>query len=367
MVLMRIKIAAALLLALSVAGFGAGLLAQASPDAAVVRPSNLPGAIAAEPEPPAPKPASARQAAERKPEKKSAGGRVFAEVVFPPGLVGLFADSNPSKVVAIDPETGKWTTVSEPGGIVRVSPDVRFVAFLRGNELWRADVRGLQKPVRLAEKAGRVAWSPDGKQLVHSPGEVVADGGWKCETWRLNADGSGTTRLNVPDTDSVDDWSPDGKWFVTCSDRHPPRGSGYQLYRMHPDGTGQERLTQGRGLNCYARFSPDGRRILYLHQERAVNSLHVMDADGKNNRVLVPEKQRERPQYACWSPDGKRVAVLIVIQPRPGAKDLVGRPRSDSYRLEILDADGRNRRPLHLPDRDGDPIPLVGVGHLDWR
>src|SRR5437763_1194988 len=76
--------------------------------------------------------------------------------------------------------------------------------------------------------------------------------------WRIDADGHNPTRLPIPATDSVEDWSPDGQWFVTCSDRHPPHGSGYQLYLMKTDGTQQRRLTRG-GLNVYARFSPDGR------------------------------------------------------------------------------------------------------------
>ena len=67
------------------------------------------------------------------------------------------------------------------------------------------------------------------------------------ENWRFNADGSGATKLPIPDTDEVDDWSPDGRWLVTVSDRHPPHGSGYQLYVMRPDGTEQRRLTEGRG------------------------------------------------------------------------------------------------------------------------
>jgi RNA polymerase sigma factor (sigma-70 family) len=358
MLLLRVKIAAVLFVALTVAGLGAGFLAPAGSDAAAdgKQPSQT-------------KPVSPVPAGRAQPEKKPAPGRIFAEVVFAPGLVERITGSNPSRIVAIDPETGKWALVAPgaAGGIVRVSPDARHVAFLRRTELWRCDLAGQEKPARLAQNAGRPCWSPDGKYLVHSPGEVVADGGWKSETWRLNADGTGAIRLKLPDTDSVEDWSPDGQWLLTCSDRHPPRGSGFQLYRMHPDGTAQRRLTQGPGLNCSARYSPDGRRIVYLHQERGVNSLHVMDADGTNDRVVVPSKGRTESHYACWSPDGKRLAVQCVTRPRPGAKDLFGNLLTDTYHLKVMDADGSHRRRLNLPDRDGDPIPLPGIGQVDWR
>jgi hypothetical protein len=60
-------------------------------------------------------------------------------------------------------------------------------------------------------------------------------------------------RRSGPETDRVDDWSPNGRWLVTQSDRHPPHGSGFQLYLMRPDGTGQRRLTEGGGENINQR------------------------------------------------------------------------------------------------------------------
>ena len=112
------------------------------------------------------------------------------------------------------------------------------------------------------------------------------------ETWRFNADGSGATKLPIPETDEVDDWSPDGHWLVTVSDRHPPHGRGYQLYLMHPDGTDQRRLTEGRGLNVHPRFSPDSRRVAYLHQERGSNSLWVVNIDGSGRRRVLQDRER---------------------------------------------------------------------------
>ena len=103
---------------------------------------------------------------------------------------------------------------------------------------------------------------------------------------RINRDGSGLTKLPIPETDEIDDWSPDGKWFVTVSNRdatHGVSGIGYQLYRMRPDGTEQLRLTK-EGRNCFPRFSPDGQRIVYhrdyMVSKRDADELHVMDVDG---------------------------------------------------------------------------------------
>jgi RNA polymerase sigma factor (sigma-70 family) len=362
MMMTRLKVAAAILVVVATVGLGAGLLAASRPGEPP--PGVAPPAAEQMPPPqPAPPPANGDQ-----PAKNATPGRIYIEVVFPPNLIRLFTGSNPSKIVAIDPETGKWTKVSDAAGIVRVSPDTRAVAFLNSKEeLWVCDTQGKEKPVRLMEKAGRPNWSPDGKQLVSTKGDVVADDGWKTVTWQVNADGTARTQLKVPDTDFVEDWSSDGKWFVTCSDRHPPRGRGYQLYVMHTEGGGERRLTKGGGLNCYARFSPDGRRIVYLHQERGVNSLHVMDTDGTNDREILKEKDRVRPEYVCWAPDGKRLVVTVITQPRPGATDLLGNPLRDTIGIEIMDPDGGNRKELKLPDAEGAAIQIQGSSHPDWR
>jgi WD40-like Beta Propeller Repeat len=96
-------------------------------------------------------------------------------------------------------------------------------------------------------------------------------------------------RLPVPETDSVEDWSPDGQWFITCSDRHPPHGASYQIYLMKVDGTEQCRLTEGR-LNVHSRFCPDGRKIVYICQTaKGENSVWVVDVDGKNPRQILKE------------------------------------------------------------------------------
>src|SRR5262249_23727304 len=189
-------------------------------------------------------------------------------------------------IIAIDPETGKWQKITDNGSAGRVSPDRQTLVFDWNNEIWNCDTKGANNPGRISDKNGRPVWSHDGKSIVATKQEIV-DGHWKDETWRFEADGSNPTKLPIPETDSVEDWSPDGRWFVTCSDRHPPRGSGYQLYLMKTDGTEQRRLTKD-GLNVFARFSPDGRKILYLHQTaKEGNSIWVMDLEGKNAKEIV--------------------------------------------------------------------------------
>ena len=49
-------------------------------------------------------------------------------------------------------------------------------------------------------------------------------------------------------------WSPDGAWLAFTSERD---GSA-DIYRVHPNGSGLERLTDSPAFDDQAAFSPDG-------------------------------------------------------------------------------------------------------------
>jgi beta-lactamase regulating signal transducer with metallopeptidase domain/Tol biopolymer transport system component len=275
-------------------------------------------------------------------------------------------------IMAIDPDTGKWRKIADSGHAPRVSPDRQTVVFSRLNEgLWNCDTGGSNNPGRISNKVGRPNWSPDGKHLVATRQQDLdkddkprTTPAWKDETWRLDADGRNPLKLAIPDTDSVEDWSPDGQWFVTCSDRHPPYGRGYQLYLMKTDGTAQRRLTQG-GLNVYSRFSPDGKKILYLHQTaKAGNSIWTVDVDGKNAREIVKEVDLASPDGAFWSPDGKQIAVILFNWELDEKGKKISRGlEAANFRMEIMNADGTGRRELQL---QGARFRFIGsLG--DWR
>ena len=100
------------------------------------------------------------------------------------------------------------------------------------------------------------------------------------------------------------------------------------IYSMAADGGNVKALTND-GHSHNAVWSPDGRRILFIHdsaletkpayrEQKGFESYHpielqVMDKDGRNRHLL---RRLEPVIYsAAWSPDGKTVAVNCITEP----------------------------------------------------
>ena len=170
---------------------------------------------------------------------------------------------------------------------------------------------------------------------------------WALETFRINTDGSGQKALAIPPEDAVQDWSPDGAWVVTTSQRNAKIG--WQLYVMRPDGSDPRQITEG-GNPFYVRFSSDGKRLLYSDGPARLperQGVWVVDRDGQNRRRVFPTGKGTAS--ACWSPDGRRIAVAVS-----------GASPEEHGRLEVVDLDGTHRTLLTLPGQEIADMP-------EWR
>lgn len=88
----------------------------------------------------------------------------------------------------------------------------------------------------------------------------------------------------------------------------------YHLYRINADGSHRTRLTFGTQDDVFPQWSPDGKRVLFL---RLVNytphSVCIVEArGGKVTRLMLTPRRRsgEFRRYA-WAPNGKSVAVVF--------------------------------------------------------
>ncbi len=236
-------------------------------------------------------------------------------------------------IFALDPERLTWTKVAEQSDSTsydtyfRISHDGRFLAFARRirqgppDEIAGISIRDLARDgaIRTLDTLrGNPRWSPDGKRLLVAvgKGEVPGTAMSSMEAWVMNADGSAPRKLAIPQTDQVDDWSPEGSWILT--DSHRDKDAGYQIYRMRLDGSDAHRLTTtGKGvLNLDGRISPDGRQIAYFRIGDRESGIWVMNADGSHPRQVFKALESAIPGGPSWSPDGQKIVFSVHAERR---------------------------------------------------
>jgi TolB protein len=139
----------------------------------------------------------------------------------------------------------------------RWSPDGAWIAFL-SNRTGRdrvylvrpdgRDVRALirSSPAQTVGDASSYAWSPDGRQMAYVTGSLAPDR--RQQIWIADVAG-GRARSVADGSDPA--WSPDGRYIAFTSSR---TGDG-ELFLMRADGSGQTRLTKGRGADWLPRWA----------------------------------------------------------------------------------------------------------------
>jgi TolB protein len=119
-----------------------------------------------------------------------------------------------------------------------------------------------------------------------------------------NADGSGERALTQPRAlDYNPAWSLSGDWIVFTSER----GGSADLYRIHPDGTGLERLTDDPAFDDQGSLSPDDKQMVFVSTRAAGRAnLWVLDLITRKARPLTSGDGGDfRP---AWSPNGEWIA-----------------------------------------------------------
>jgi TolB protein len=213
----------------------------------------------------------------------------------------------------------------------RWSPDGKHIAFISGparaEHVWVVDADGgnLKQLTKGAFSCRQPAWSPDSKKLTYSqygPGVY--------ETCVMNADGSGATVLtNGGGLDAS--WAPDGKRIAFVSVRNSRRG-GFRLYVTDADGKNvvQYSTTENTGGNAYPAWSPDGKKIAFGDLVDGRLQVCVCNADGTSLTTLTKTGSNT---FARWSPDGKKISCARFEANKKPA-------------LWVMDADGKNEREL---------------------
>jgi Tol biopolymer transport system component len=136
-------------------------------------------------------------------------------------------------------------------------------------------------------------WSPDGTQLTYwrDPYENGRPTG--TSVFVIDAEGTNEQQLTDPAMFAGSpDWSPDGEWIIFST--YPlvefQCCQVSNLYRMHPDGTGMEQLTDYPTDELRAtqpRYTPDGRWIVVTAVTPSSRILWAIPAAGGEPSVLA--------------------------------------------------------------------------------
>jgi TolB protein len=208
------------------------------------------------------------------------------------------------------------------------------------------------------------SWSFDGERIV-----FVRRQRGRSSLWLLAAEGGEPHELRFDQYNSLDPaWSADSRRIVFSSDRagsvnlweieidsqrlrQLTAGSGsdvepaiahdgrlaysqfshqVDLYCLQIDRAKEERLTFSTRDNFHARFSPDGKKIVYQSNRTGNDEIWLLDVETKAERPLTNHPGIDGAPD--WSPDGREIVFLSN--------------REDGFHLWVMNAEGESLRRL---------------------
>ena len=160
-------------------------------------------------------------------------------------------------------------------------------------------------------------WNPNGKEVVYTAQRISKAPVYNI--YKKPIDGGPEVQLTFNTKGLADgpEYSPDGKWIYYCD----TRSGTMQVWRMKPDGSGNEQLTFDEYNNWFPHISPDGKWMVMLSFPTTVNPgdhpfykrvmLRLMPVSGGAPKVIAYLYGGQGTiNTPSWSPDSKHVAFV---------------------------------------------------------
>ncbi len=180
---------------------------------------------------------------------------------------------------------------------VKRSPDGRRAAITGGGKILIVDLdRGTAAPLALELKSGAQetpVWSPDGKRLVFASNH---EGNWDLYATSASGVGGIEPVVRRPFDQKAESYAPDG----TLMFEEDRSDTGRDLWILPPGGDPQPWLVTP-AEEGEARFSPDGRLVVYVSNTSGRDEVYVQTEAAGGQRIQVSVDGGVNP---TWSPAG---------------------------------------------------------------
>ena len=216
----------------------------------------------------------------------------------------------------------------------------------REGSLWRWESGRLER-ITNGERFEDPAWSPDGRLIAatlvgdnHSDVVLLDEHGVLASQLTRNWSSVSVRESNWARHPA---WSPDGSTIAYCSDATT---TDLALWVMDADGRNPRMVVQplGNGGNDWPAWSPNGLYIAFSAFVSPVSQIYVVEA--KSGEIKQLTDQSGGAYAPAWSPDGKRIAYVA----RNGAKDDIWVIGADGTGAIPLTQSGVSASPTWSPD-----------------
>lgn len=268
------------------------------------------------------------------------------------GTIVYLPTFNPKTILRWYDRSGRpLEKIGDPGYVQspRLSHDGKKIAFIRSDspssksDLWiyDADSGRANRATFKGEAINTPEWSPDGTQMsfLCAPNSVYTQ-----NICIKQLAGGGEVRLlyQSPNWAGTTNWSPDGKKIVFV-EQSPQTGN--DLWTIDVNDGKPHVFLQTSFEENEARYSPDGRWIVYISNETGRNEIYVRPADGSQQQWQISNDGGVTPR---WKADGSEILFTS-----PGG-DLMSAavkttPSFESSQPKIL---------FHLPETPMRDIPI---------
>lgn len=160
-------------------------------------------------------------------------------------------------------------------------------------------------------------WSPNGKEVLYTAQRISKEAAYNIYKKPINGGAEVQLTFNKAGLADGPEYSPDGKYIYYNANLTGTM----QIWRMKPDGTGNEQLTFDEYNNWFPHISPDGKWIVIISFPDTIDPgdhpfykrvmLRLLPYSGGAPKVIAYLYGGQGTiNTPSWSPDSKRIAFV---------------------------------------------------------